>query len=87
MGTWRLEPAMIVGVLMAAMSLAISFGVDVSTEQQQRIKEFAEAILILIGAVVIRQNVSPNNKVQAAFGAGALEQVAAVTKAEVKRVP
>ena len=53
------EPALIVGAITALLVLLVSFGVPISAEQKEAIVGFANAALILIGAVIIRQNVTP----------------------------
>lgn len=54
------EPAMIVGAIMATLVLLISFGIGITPEQQAAIKGWSEAVLILIGAYMIRQSVTSN---------------------------
>jgi hypothetical protein len=49
------EPALVVGVVQAAVALAVGFGIDLSGEQVSLIVAFTAAVL----SVVTRSNVSP----------------------------
>ncbi len=51
---WKREPAVIIGVLQAAIVLAIAFGLSLSVEQTEAILAFLAAIT----ALITRQNVS-----------------------------
>lgn len=53
------EPALIVGAIQAGITLAIAFGAPIDEGQKAAILGFAGAVLALVGAVVIRQNVTP----------------------------
>jgi hypothetical protein len=52
---WGREPALIIGLLTAAIALAAGFGLDISAEQVSLITAFAAALL----SVVTRSQVSP----------------------------
>lgn len=78
--TWKLEPAMIIGFVTALLTLFVAFGVPVTTEQQESIKTFVTALLPIVGAVVIRSQVTPNAKVEAEFGPTAVEAAGSVTR-------
>jgi hypothetical protein len=64
-----MEPAAIVGFIGTVLALLVAFGINVSTEQQETIKNFAMAIIPIVGALVIRSQVIPVAKVEAAHGA------------------
>jgi hypothetical protein len=53
------EPALVVGLVTAAIALAVGFGVPISLDQQARIVAFTGAILALVGALVVRSQVVP----------------------------
>lgn len=58
-GIWKRikqEPALVTGVVSAAIALAISFGIGLSEQQVGAIMAFVVAIL----AIVTRQAVTPN---------------------------
>jgi hypothetical protein len=59
MKLWGLEPAMITAFVVAALTLAVSFGVPISVEQRESIVAFAGALLSIVGGVVVRQQVVP----------------------------
>lgn len=52
------EPALILGLVQAALALAVGFGLHLSTEQMGLLMAFSAALL----AVITRQNVTPVNK-------------------------
>lgn len=52
---WGREPAVIIGLVQAAIALAVGFGLDLTTEQTAAILAFTAAVL----AVVTRSQVSP----------------------------
>lgn len=54
------EPAVILGVLQAALALAIGFGLKISPEQMGLIMAFAAAVV----ALVVRQNVFSQQSVE-----------------------
>ncbi len=57
-----MEPAIIIAVVMAAVSLGVQFGWDASAGQQEAIKDFATAVLLLVSGVATRSVVwSPNS--------------------------
>lgn len=55
----KLEPAVIAGLVSAVLALFIAFGVDLSQEQVGTIMAVVSAVL----ALVVRQAVTPNEKV------------------------
>lgn len=59
----RTEPALLTGailaVLVAGLTLLTSFGVPLTQQQHDAIVAFAQAVLVLVGAWVIRQHVTP----------------------------
>lgn len=55
----RHEPVMIRGVIMAALALAISFGLELTDVQLGHIEAFIVAVLIMLGAASARQKVTP----------------------------
>lgn len=57
----RREPALLVGLTTAILSLLVSFGVDLSDERQGAII----AVVIAVGAIIVRQAVTPNVSVGA----------------------
>jgi hypothetical protein len=83
MKLWGLEPAMIIGAIAAILAGLVAFGVNVTTEQQEAIKNVAATLIPLLAAVFIRQQVTPTAKLEAAYGHDAVEEVAKVTKAEI----
>jgi hypothetical protein len=57
-----MEPTMIIAVISAAMTLAVQFGWQASGDQQEAVKNFATAMLVLVGGVATRSVVwSPNS--------------------------
>lgn len=50
------EPALLVGLVTAVLSLLVAFGVDLSDERQAAII----AVVIAVGAIIVRQAVTPN---------------------------
>jgi ABC-type nickel/cobalt efflux system permease component RcnA len=65
MNLWGLEPAMITSVVVAALTLAVSFGVPVSAEQREAIVALVSAVLVVVGGAVVRQQVVPVAKIEA----------------------
>ena len=55
----RHEPVLIRAAIVAALTLAISFGLRVSDVQLDNIEAFVVAVLILAGAASARQKVTP----------------------------
>ena len=69
------EPALWVGGLTAAIDLAIAFGAPISPDQRIAVLGFGAAIVAIVGAVIVRQNVVPLAKIeQVPIAAVALEQ-------------
>jgi ABC-type nickel/cobalt efflux system permease component RcnA len=65
MNLWGLEPAMITSIVVAALTLAVSFGVPVSAEQREAIVALVSAVLVVVGGAVVRQQVVPVAKIEA----------------------
>lgn len=53
------EPAAIIGVIMAALALAIGFGLKVSGQQVDLIQTFLTAAIPVVGSLIIRSQVVP----------------------------
>ena len=53
------EPAMVVGVAVAALNLLAGYGLPVGGQHALDAKALIETIVILIGALVVRSKVSP----------------------------
>ncbi len=68
---WQREPALmanvIIGVVDAAIVLAVAFGLPISPEQRTAILGFASAVLVLVSfllaGVVVRGRVRPMAKI------------------------
>jgi predicted amino acid-binding ACT domain protein len=59
---WAKEPARIVGIVVAVIALLVSFGVQISGEQQAAIVGVVTAIVVVLGGEVTRSQVySPNS--------------------------
>lgn len=54
---WSTEPALIVGVVQAAITVALAFGLDLTDEQSAAL--LALAVALFGGSVVTRQQVTP----------------------------
>jgi quinol-cytochrome oxidoreductase complex cytochrome b subunit len=61
---WQREPAIIVGVVTAALTLATAFGLGLTADQQTAILGFVGAGLALIGSLVVRSQVTPTATIQ-----------------------
>lgn len=57
MKIWNREPALFLGLVQAALSLVLAFGVDLTAEQVAYIMGFAAAVLSL----VVRSKVTPTD--------------------------
>ena len=58
---WSKSPARIVAFTIAALDLAVAFGLNISTDQQSKIVAFVGALIVLLGGEIVRANVtSPN---------------------------
>lgn len=57
---WMREPARIVGLVTAAIALLVSFGVELSGQQQAAIVGAVIAVLVVLGAEVTRSRVTPS---------------------------
>lgn len=64
---FKREPAAIVAGIIALLTILASFGLGVSPEQQEILKDNLLVILTLIlgGGATVRQMVTPNSKVEA----------------------
>lgn len=56
---WATEPAMVVGVVLAVVAVLVSFGVPLKPDQTNAIRALIEAVTILVGAYVVRSQVTP----------------------------
>ena len=65
---WQAEPAMVIGLVTAVLALVVSFGIPVSQDQRDAIVGVVSAVLILLGAVVVRANVYPAAKIEGKIG-------------------
>jgi hypothetical protein len=52
---WKTEPAAIVSLVSAIIALAVSFGLDISSEQTGAIM----AVVVLVAGIVTRSQVTP----------------------------
>ena len=59
LGLWMREPARIVGLVTAVLALLVSFGVEITGQQQAAIVGIVIAILVVLGAEVTRSRVTP----------------------------
>lgn len=59
------EPALIMGAFEAILVLAIAFGVPITPDEKASLIGAISAILSLVFAVVVRQNVTPVAKLSA----------------------
>lgn len=84
MKLWGLEPAMIIGVIVSVISLLIAYGVNITSEQETGIRAVANAVLIMLGAYVTRQQVIPTRKVEIAHGNQAVVEATAITAQDIK---
>lgn len=53
------EPALIMGLVTAAIDLVVAFGLPLAVDQRTAIVGVVSAVLALIGAFVVRQSVTP----------------------------
>lgn len=58
----RREPAVIVGLVSAVLTLVVTFGVPINSDQRGAIIGVVGAVLTLLGAVVTRSQVTPTAK-------------------------
>lgn len=55
---WGREPALVMGLVQAAVALAVGFGLDITAEQVALVNGFVAAVL----SVVVRSQVTPVNR-------------------------
>lgn len=67
------EPALIMGMIGAAIALAVGFGLKISGEQVTLIMIFASALIALVTGVVIRSQVVPAEKANSQIATALLE--------------
>lgn len=67
------EPALWVAVIVAALDVAIAFGMPITVDQKTSLIALADAVVAIIGGIVIRQNVTPNVVVNALVDAQVME--------------
>lgn len=65
MSLFSKEPAILIGAIMSALALAVSFGLKISGEQINLINSFLIAAMPLISGLVIRSQVVPTGKADA----------------------
>jgi hypothetical protein len=58
----RNEPAVVVGLVVAVLTLVVAFGVPISADQKAAVVGVVGAVLTLLGAGVTRSQVSPAQK-------------------------
>lgn len=56
--TWDKEPALIIGLVQAALVLAVAFGVHLNPAQTASILGFTSAVTAIVGAFITRSQVS-----------------------------
>jgi len=56
------EPALLVGVVTAIITLLVTFGVPISADQKTAVVGLVSAVLMLAGAGVVRGKVKPTRK-------------------------
>lgn len=56
---WKKEPARIIGLVGAVLTLLVAFGFNVTDSQQDSVIGVVTAILFLVGAEVTRSQVTP----------------------------
>lgn len=81
MNVFAKEPAFVIGAITAALVLAVQFGVPITDGQQDAIKNFATAMLVLGGAWWTRQNVASPATLRDA--GTSLKQVSTVSQPDV----
>jgi hypothetical protein len=59
------EPALAVNILVAAIGVAVVFGVDITSEQTERLVQLAFAVVAILGGAVTRALVVPASNVVA----------------------
>ena len=62
---FKLEPALILGVVSATLILLVAFGVPITEVQSQAVMGLVGAVFTLGAAIVTRQMVTPNPRVAA----------------------
>lgn len=60
---FSVEPAMWVALIVAGLDVAIAFGMPITVDQKTSLIALADAVVAIIGGIIIRQNVTPNAKV------------------------
>lgn len=58
----RREPALVIGLVLAVIGVASSFGLGITDGQSDAIVALAGAVLALLGAGVTRSQVSPKQR-------------------------
>lgn len=62
--TFPREPAVYVGIVNAIILLVVSFGLPITNEQKIAIDGLVGTVAVLLGAILVRQNVTPSIKVE-----------------------
>ena len=61
----RSEPAVITGLVVAVITLVVAFGIPISDDQRSAIVGLVGAVLAILGAGVVRSQVTPLAKTKA----------------------
>jgi hypothetical protein len=83
MKVFGFEPAIIIGLITAVLTLLVNFGVPIATAQAEAIKNVALAVLVVLGAWATRQQVISVAKVDAVGGVGAAERISKTPPAQI----
>ena len=81
-----MEPAAWIGAAISIVALLVAFGVPITSEQGDRLKDALTALLPLMAALLIRREVLPTAKVEAAHGEIGVMQAANVTSEDLAAV-
>lgn len=60
------EPALLTGLVGAILTLVVSFGIPITTDQRAAIMAAFAALVMLVQAVIVRYHVTPTAKIQSA---------------------
>lgn len=55
----RREPAVVTGLVVAVLNLVVAFGLPLTGEQREAIVALTSTLLVVVGAFVVRQRVTP----------------------------
>ncbi len=65
---WRAEPALVVGFITAVLDLGIAFGLPLTADQKVAIIGVVSAALAMLGATLVRAEVTPVAKLPPSGG-------------------